>query len=255
MPTDQRSFNLHQLTAGHLVKDMRQRALQPAAKAERQQAILDAAESMLQRHPERTANVAEVAQEAGLAKGTVYLYFASKEELLLALHERHVECFFDALLLRLEQPIGVDDILQLARIHILDHPTYLSLCSRCFGMMDKEVPAETAFQFKMKVAGLLQKASVALQKHHPHLVDDSGSRLLMASYATIIGLWQMLHPIPALDALYVQHGFGFFRRDFGVEVERALRALWSGWLNPDQSDPLLRSDTPSSSNPATRSVP
>ena len=30
------------------------------------------------------ANVAEVADEAGLAKGTVYLYFPSKGELLLA---------------------------------------------------------------------------------------------------------------------------------------------------------------------------
>jgi AcrR family transcriptional regulator len=40
------------------------------------------------------ANVAEVAEAAGLGKGTVYLYFPSKEEMLLALHERHVTKFF-----------------------------------------------------------------------------------------------------------------------------------------------------------------
>ena len=63
---------------------IRQRAIQAEDKQERHHAILDAAERLLLRSPERIANVAEVADEAGLAKGTVYLYFPSKEELLLA---------------------------------------------------------------------------------------------------------------------------------------------------------------------------
>ena len=70
---------------------IRQRAILAEDKQERQHAILDAAERLLRRSPERIANVAEVADEAGLAKGTVYLYFPSKEELLLALHERNVD--------------------------------------------------------------------------------------------------------------------------------------------------------------------
>ena len=50
------------------------------------------------RSPDRMASVAEVADEAGLAKGTVYLYFPSKEELLLAVHERKIDGFFGALI-------------------------------------------------------------------------------------------------------------------------------------------------------------
>ena len=73
---------------------IRQRAIGAEDKEERQQALLDAAERLLLRSPERMASVAEVADEAGLAKGTVYLYFPSKEELLLALHERNVGGFF-----------------------------------------------------------------------------------------------------------------------------------------------------------------
>ena len=64
---------------------IRQRAIQVEDKQERYQAILDAAERVLMRSPDQSANVAEVAEAAGLAKGTVYLYFQSKEELLLAL--------------------------------------------------------------------------------------------------------------------------------------------------------------------------
>ena len=73
---------------------IRQRAIQAEDKQERHHAILDAAERLLLRSPERIANVAEVADEAGLAKGTVYLYFPSKEELLLAVHERNIDGFF-----------------------------------------------------------------------------------------------------------------------------------------------------------------
>jgi AcrR family transcriptional regulator len=41
--------------------------------------------------------VAEVADAAGVAKGTVYLYFGSKNDLLAALRERYVEQFAAAL--------------------------------------------------------------------------------------------------------------------------------------------------------------
>ena len=73
---------------------IRQRAIQAEDKRERHDAILDAAERVLLHSPERVASVAEVADNAGLAKGTVYLYFPSKEELLLAVHERRISGFF-----------------------------------------------------------------------------------------------------------------------------------------------------------------
>ena len=80
---------------------IRQRAIQAEDKQERHHAILDAAARLLARSPDRIANMADVADEAGLAKGTVYLYFPSKEELLLAVHERNIDGFFRALIARL----------------------------------------------------------------------------------------------------------------------------------------------------------
>lgn len=75
----------------------------PASAEAREQRInqlLDAAILLWLQHPERVPGVAEVAGEAGLAKGTVYLYFKCKEDLLLAAHERHVAAFFAALIAR-----------------------------------------------------------------------------------------------------------------------------------------------------------
>src|SRR5687767_4238065 len=54
--------------------------------------ILDGAERVFVEHG-IDASVAEVAEVAGVAKGTVYLYFASKADLLAELRARYVERF------------------------------------------------------------------------------------------------------------------------------------------------------------------
>src|SRR6478609_11225645 len=76
---------------------IKQRAILDEDKQLRRQAILAAAATELLQHPERLAAVEEVARQAGLAKGTMYLYFTTKEEIYLALHEQQSRQFFDTL--------------------------------------------------------------------------------------------------------------------------------------------------------------
>jgi TetR/AcrR family transcriptional regulator, transcriptional repressor for nem operon len=57
----------------------------------RREQILDAAQQVLLRRGPDAATMAEVADAASLAKGTVYLYFASKAELLAGLRARYFE--------------------------------------------------------------------------------------------------------------------------------------------------------------------
>ena len=85
---------------------LKQRAIADVDKEERRHALLDAAEALFLGHPDRMASVAEVAEAAGLAKGTVYLYFPSKEEMLLSLHERQLANFFAELRRLLEVAAG-----------------------------------------------------------------------------------------------------------------------------------------------------
>ena len=91
--------------------------------------LLDAAIALWQQHPDRIPSVAEVASEAELAKGTVYLYFKCKEDLLLAAHERHVQAFFAALIARASQSrcMDFDDVMQLVRDHVIGIEAFLPL--------------------------------------------------------------------------------------------------------------------------------
>jgi TetR/AcrR family transcriptional regulator, transcriptional repressor for nem operon len=63
----------------------------------RREQILDAAEQVLVERGLATATMAEVAEAAAVAKGTVYLYFESKAELLAGLRARYFERFADRL--------------------------------------------------------------------------------------------------------------------------------------------------------------
>ena len=63
--------------------------------ATRRKAILDAAASLLVANGLAGTSVDAVAQQAGIAKGTVYLYFASRSDLLAALRSRYTQGLAD----------------------------------------------------------------------------------------------------------------------------------------------------------------
>jgi AcrR family transcriptional regulator len=214
---------------------IRQRAIQAEDKQERHEAILDAAARLLMRSPERVANMADVADEAGLAKGTVYLYFPSKEELLLAVHERNIDGFFRALVDRLsgQGPVKVTDVLALTHQHIVEPPLFLPLAARCFGLMGQSVPPDAAMAFKQRMAERLMAAGAGLERHFPELKPGQGVALLRHSYALIIGLWQMSaesagHRLGCPIAAAPGDSPPVFNYSYGDELDRALLALWNG---------------------------
>ena len=208
---------------------IRQRAIQAEDKEERQQGLLDAAERLILRTPGAMPSVADVADEAGLAKGTVYLYFPSKEELLLALHERNVGGFFRALIdmLDADDPVDVDRILALTHEHMVDPPLFLPLASRCFGLMAQSIPDDAAIAFKQRMAGRLERAGAGLERHFDALQPGQGLHLLRHSYALILGLWQMSGAVacPATATGHVPAPLAF---NYADDLDIALRALWRG---------------------------
>jgi AcrR family transcriptional regulator len=64
--------------------------------------ILQAAREVFRQSGYEKAHVAEIAQRAGVAKGTVYLYYESKRAMLDALCDRYQDMIADALLTALQ---------------------------------------------------------------------------------------------------------------------------------------------------------
>ncbi len=203
----------------------RVRALDGEDKEARRQAILDAAERLFTDH-HSLANVADVAEAAGLAKGTVYLYFQTKEEIYLALHAREVEHYFSTLIERLNdgKPFLYDEMLALARLHLLDAPTYMPLGACCIGFAANAVPLAAAMQFQTQMASWLTTAGAGLERHFANLAPGEGVRLLKHSYALMIGLYSLMRGETSKDPKCpVLPGMGTYQD----EAALALTRYWS----------------------------
>src|SRR5918999_1028030 len=86
------SANPFARAARRLLSQMRTaRSLSQAPVGDKREAILRAATKVFARSGYFNAKVADVAKVAGVADGTVYLYFKSKEEILRSIFDRGVE--------------------------------------------------------------------------------------------------------------------------------------------------------------------
>ena len=209
------------------------RAVLAEDKAARRTAILDAAEALLTHDSENFAAVAQVAEVAGLAKGTVYLYFQTKEEIIMAVHERHSQALFgsiDAMFAEagvdLTPARAVDGFCQFVRAT----PLYLQLGCFCHQTMKRNINLEVVYQFRLRTAEHMQHAGAMLERSFPALAPGAGLQLLHDTYAFALGAWQLAEPSYLGHEMNQRAGMEYFRREFYEDLRRGLLALWRGHL-------------------------
>jgi len=99
--------------------------------------ILEAARRIFARLSYAATNVEEIAKEAGVAKGTVYLYFKSKEEILAAVLASDLECLVGKTIAGMSTPKTFAERLRVflnLRVDYLQHnQDFLRICFDEFG--------------------------------------------------------------------------------------------------------------------------
>jgi len=219
------------MTDGQFLRSSRarrmRRALVPEAKSERRAAIVSAAHALLHRHPSADFSVEALARRAGLAKGTVYLYFRTREEVLLALHEQQSHELFDVVERTLAAP-GADarSVLVAGMGYLRAHPEFYPLAGNCRGMLDTNVSVQAALEFKTRVAQRLASMGQRIEVLYPGLAAGEGAALLMNSYALIIGLWQQADVPIVLREAMKRPELAVLRIDFEKQLTAALLDLW-----------------------------
>jgi AcrR family transcriptional regulator len=204
---------------------LRARAVSAEEKLERRNEILDAAQRLFHANPEGFGSMDALAEAAKVGKGTLYLYFRSKEEVLVALHERNAGAFFDTLLERIESDpaFDLDGMIALVTERLLASPVFPRVGSLVCGNLER-MPEGAVREFKETI-------SVAHERIGPKidlalgLADGEGARLMQYSYALMLGLWHITCSHTATAEL---GGGGVLLSDYATEVRRALRDLWVG---------------------------
>jgi len=88
------------------------------SRPDKRERITDAAIAVFAEKGYRAARVSDVAQAAGVADGTIYLYFKNKEDLLVSIFEEKMAMLMDMLRSDLQ---GVDCPLDKIRIYVKHH--------------------------------------------------------------------------------------------------------------------------------------
>ncbi|HEX9184657.1 MAG TPA: TetR family transcriptional regulator [Burkholderiales bacterium] len=228
------------MTTSQLRAKPRTRAVGPEEKTERRTAILRAAEELLHLDPGGAAiTVENLARRAGLAKGTVYLYFRTREDVLLQVHLARLHGLFDELEAALEAP-RVDAAYHAVRAtlsYLGAHPEFLPLATGCRSMLETNTSAEAALEFKLSLGEHLSRIGARIEQIYPDLAQGDGMALLMSSYALMIGLWQITDPPECLREAMQRPELAVFRIDYDKHLAAALLALWAGAVSQQGGNP------------------
>ena len=118
---------------------MKQRARSASAKLKREDEIVAGAEILLRQSDYNAVTMQAVATEVGLAKGTLYLYFTSREALVLSVHGHLFDRCIDRLVDHHRKATCYDRFCRDFVRYYAEDPLFLKLAGFAHAMLEPEV--------------------------------------------------------------------------------------------------------------------
>lgn len=204
------------------------RALHDWQKEQRSIDILEAAEALFKTRRGELPRVDDVAKKAKVAKGTVYLYFPSKEAIFLSLLEwRLSEWIDDALAALAGKARSLDDLIDALIRYPAANRVVLDLASFSSALLETSVDEEMALAYKTALAAKLEKISAAIGAGDLGVSKDEAMELLLRGYAYMLGLWQLVEPQWVTKSARGKQHIRWFQLEFEAEARAGLKSLWS----------------------------
>ena len=162
-----------------------QRARSETAKLEREDAILTATEILLRQSGYEAMTMQAVATAAGLAKGTLYLYFTSREALVLAVHSRLFDRWIDRFAIHQPELTGFDGFCRDFSRHYADDPLFLQLAGFANALLEPHLDREAYIKSKRGMARRVKRlAGLVCQQFS---IAPAAAQKLIWGFLTIAG--------------------------------------------------------------------
>ena len=213
---------------------MKQRAHNEEDKQRRRQAIVEAALELGAGTAYAEVTMADIAVRAGLAKGTVFLYFPTKEALYLALLTDELARWFDGVDARLDEGgrWSSGRVTRVITQSLAERSMLAPLLALLESTLERNIDYETALRFKRWLLDRTLATGARLERRLPWLVAaleaGAGARLILHTRALLTGLWQMASNSPVVAQVLALPDMTVFRVSFSREFEAAFSALLRG---------------------------
>lgn len=166
-----------------------QRARSEAQKQERRRDILAAARLHLAQAGVDGFTMAPLAAAAGVSRASLYLYFATREEVLLALYLEETRAWLADLAELTGPDMAVEDYLRAVYTSAGRRPLFMELAPRVSGVIESKVSIESLTESKRVAATLVQVAGQRTAEALGRPVEQ-GVELAMGLFALLLGVTQ-----------------------------------------------------------------
>ncbi len=220
--------------------NIRRRAMSNDQKEARRQDILDSAWRLFQTTTYERLTIVDVANTLGLAKGTIFLYFGTKEALFLALVEQQLILWFaevDAKLIDLASACTIEQITEVLIRSLEAYPSLTRLLAILHTILEQNIDFDVASHFKHMLLQHFERTGSLLEHCLPFLMPGQGAHFLMQCHALVIGFWQLANPAPVVQQVLQQPELQMFQVHFASEFSTALQALLYGLEQIQQESP------------------
>lgn len=214
------------------MKPSKQRATNETEKQMRRQAIIAAAHTLAQKNILSGISMSNIAEQAGLAKGTLYLYFETKEEVFLALTQDLLNNWFDILdeSLRQTPKHSARSLALIIAASLNQNPLLMQLLGMLHGELEVKSSYQAVLAFKQFLATRLPITGQLIEQTLPTLPMHMGMPTLLQLYALAIGIQQMNLQSETLQKVIENHPLldmsgGGFKQAFAQAAETLLRGV------------------------------
>jgi AcrR family transcriptional regulator len=207
----------------------KRRAVTEALKDARRDAILAAARALFCKEAFESIAMNDIAAAAGLAKGTLYIYFRTREEIFLALLTRELSSWFADFAAASKHFASPAAGLDWIASSLAGRSELLHLGALLHAVLERNLPVGTARAFKLAVEEGFHAIAPAVARALRLDSEDEARRFLRWMQAGIVGLHQVASPTPAVRAAMADEPrLAGLAIDFPSELRAMLGALLSG---------------------------
>jgi AcrR family transcriptional regulator len=203
------------------------RARSAEAKLARREQILGAATDLLDHEPYEHVTMASVAAAAGVAKGTPYLYWTTKEELFLEAAQQAYAALFHALAEQiLAAPEATPGAVAGQMMAALEQqPQVLRLLPLLHAVLERNASLESVLAFKRAMLRGMVVVAAALEKRLPWMGPTASVRLLLRIHVALVALRQVAEPGGLVGEAMKAPDLAPFDVDFEVELRELVLDL------------------------------
>jgi AcrR family transcriptional regulator len=194
--------------------------------------ILECAARLFEETDYAALTMARIAEAAGIAKGTLYLYFHTKEELFLQLLTERLGGWFAAygpVLAALPCPMHPRDLAAVLAQAATTRPDLVRLISLVHSVLERNVSVAQAREFKARLLVYSQGFGAALERIFPMFQPGDGLHFCLYYYSIVVGLYQMSNPAPNVVQALDEPGLRVMLIDFESHLAGILTGLLAGW--------------------------